>query len=77
MPLAYILLYQRFRAGGIPQTARAWERVESDLGEVFVHSENGTVRLVWRADDVVALLEANSVAVQELLRIAESAELVP
>ena len=74
---AYILLYQRFRAGGIPQTARAWERVESDLGEVFLHSENGTVRLVWRADDVVALLEANSVTVQELLRIAESAELVP
>ena len=75
--VAYILLYQRFRAGGIPQTARAWERVESDLGEVFVHSENGTVRLVWRAHDVVALLEANSVTVQELLRIAESAELVP
>ncbi|MCY4615333.1 MAG: hypothetical protein OXC71_02945 [Chloroflexi bacterium] len=74
---AYILLYQRLRAGGIPQTARAWERVESDLGEVFVHSENGTVRLVWRAHDVVGLLEANSVTVQELLRIAESAELVP
>ncbi len=74
---AYILLYQRLRASGIPQTVRAWERVESDLGDVFQQSENGTVRLVWRADDVVALLEANSVTVQELLRIAQSAELVP
>ena len=74
---AYILLYQRVRARGIPQAVRAWQRAESDLGEVFHSSEGGIVRLVWGAGDVVALLETNSVPVDELLRIAESAELVP
>lgn len=74
---AYILLYQRVRAGGLPQAVRSWNRLDSDLGDVFHHSEGGIVRLVWGAGDVAALLETNSVSVEELLRIAESAELVP
>lgn len=74
---AYILLYQRVRAGGIPQAVRSWERLDSDLGEVYYHSEGGIVRLVWGAADVVALLETNSATVEELLLIAESAELAP
>ena len=74
---AYVMLYQRLRAGGIPPTVRSWERVESDLGDVFHHSEGDLVRLVWGAGEVVALLQTNSVPVGELLRIAESAELLP
>ncbi len=74
---AYILLYQRLRAGGIPQTVLAWSRIESELGDVFHHAEGDIVRLVWGSGDVVALLESNSVSVEELLGIAESAELVP
>ena len=74
---AYILLEQRLRAGGIPDAVRSWEPVDSDLGEVYQQSEAGVVRLVWRKGEVVALLEADAVPIEELLRIAESSQLVP
>lgn len=74
---AYILIEQRLRAGGIPDTVRAWEPVDSDLGEVYHRSEEGITRLVWRSGEVVALLEADAVPLEELLRIAESSELAP
>ena len=74
---AYILFEQRLRAGGIPDAVRTWEPVDSDLGEVYHRSEDGVVRLVWRSGEVVALLEADAVPLEELLRIAESSELAP
>ena len=74
---SYILLRQRFRPGGIPQSARAWQAVDSDLDDAYRHSANGVVSLLWREGDIVALLDTNSVSFEELLRIAESAELVP
>ncbi|MCY4455169.1 MAG: hypothetical protein OXC56_02535 [Chloroflexi bacterium] len=73
----YILLRQRFRPGGIPQSARAWHAVDSALDEAYRRSANGVVSLLWREGDIVALLDTNSVSFEELLRIAESAELVP
>ena len=73
----YILLRQRFRPGGIPQSASAWQAVDSDLDDAYRHSANGVVSLLWREGDIVALLDTNSVSFEELLRIAESAELVP
>ena len=73
----YILLRQRFRPGGIPQSVRAWQAVDSDLDDAYRHSANGVVSLLWREGDIVALLDTNSVSFEELLRIAESAELVP
>ncbi len=74
---AYILLEQRLRAGGIPDAVRAWEPVDSELGEVYQQSADGVVRLVWRNGEVVALLEADAVLLEELLRIAESSQLAP
>ena len=73
----YILLRQRFRPGGIPQSARAWQAVDSDLADAYRHTANGVVSLLWREGDIVALLGTDSVSFEELLRIAESAELVP
>lgn len=74
---AYVLLRQRLRDGGIPAAVRSWQAVDSDLDDAYRHSENGLVWLVWRDGAVVALLESNSVPLAELLRIAESSELVP
>ena len=74
---AYVLLRQRQRHGGIPATVRSWEAVDSNLDDAYRHSENGLVWLVWRDGAVVALLESNSVPLAELLRIAESSELIP
>ena len=73
----YILLRQRFRPGGIPQSASAWQAVGSDLDDAYRHSANGVVSLLWREGDIVALLDTDSVSFEELLRIAKSAELVP
>ena len=73
----YILLRQRFRPGGIPQSARVWQAVDSDLADAYRHSANGVVSLLWREGDIVALLDTNSVSFEELVRIAESADLVP
>lgn len=74
---AYILFEQRLRAFGIPDAVRAWEPVDSELGEVYQQSETGVVRLVWRDGAVVALLEADAVPLEELLRIAKSSQLAP
>ena len=69
----YILLRQRVRAGGIPQSARSWQTVDSNLDSAYRHSANGVVSLLWREGDIVALLDTDSVSFEELLRIAESA----
>ena len=74
---SYILLRQRSRPGGIPQSASAWQPVDADLDDAYRHSANGVVSLLWREGDIVALLDTNSVSFEELLRIAESAELAP
>ena len=73
----YIVLRQRFRPGGIPRSASAWQPVDADLDDAYRHSANGVVSLLWREGDIVALLDTDSVSFEELLRIAESAELVP
>ena len=69
----YILLRQRVRAGGIPQSVRSWQTVDSNLDSAYRHSANGVVSLLWREGDIVALLDTDSVSFEELLRIAESA----
>ena len=73
----YIILRQRLRASGIPESARSWQAVDSGLDDAHRHSGNGVRSLLWRSGDVVALLETDSVSFDELLRIAESSELVP
>ena len=73
----YIVLRQRHRAGGIPESARSWQAVDSGLDDAYRRSENGVLSLLWRNGNVVALLETDSVSFEELLRIAESSELVP
>ena len=72
-----ILLRQRYRPGGMPTLDRSWQRVASRLDEAHRHSEDGVVSVLWRAGDIVALLRADAVTLEELLRIAESAGLVP
>ena len=74
---AYILLRQRRRHGSIPAAVGSWQAVGSDLDDAYRHSENGVLRLLWRDGDVVALIESDSLSFEELLRIAESSELVP
>ena len=74
---AYILLRQRLRPGGVPRVVRSWQPVDSNLDEAYRHSEDGVLSLLWRDGDVVALLETDSVSLEELLRIAESSSLVP
>ena len=74
---AYILLRQRRRHGSIPAAVGSWQAVGSDLDDAYRHSENGVLSLLWRDGDVVALIESDSLSFEELLRIAESSELVP
>ena len=74
---AYILLRQRLRPGGVPRVVRSWQPVDSSLDDAYHHSEGGVRRLLWRDGDIVALLEADAASPEELLRIAESASLVP
>ena len=74
---AYILLRQRRRHGSIPAAVGSWQAVDSDLDDAYRHSENGVLSLLWRDGDVVALIESDSLSFEELLRIAESSELVP
>ena len=74
---AYILLRQRLRPGGVPRVVRSWQPVDSNFDEAYRHSEDGVLSLLWRDGDVVALLETDSVSLEELLRIAESSSLVP
>ena len=74
---AYILLRQRLRPGGVPRVVRSWQPVDSNLDEAYRHSEDGVLSLLWRDGDVVALLETDSVSLEELLRTAESSSLVP
>ena len=72
-----ILLRQRLRPGGVPRLDGSWEAVGSSLDDA--HSRrcgDGVVALLWRDGDVVALLQADAVSLEELLRIAESASLV-
>ena len=73
----YILLRQRLRPGGIPRAARSWQPVDSSLEEAYRNSAGGVLSLLWRDGDIVALLESDSVSFEELLRIAESSDLVP
>ena len=74
---AYILLRQRRRHGSIPAAVGSWQAVDSDLDDAYRHSEHGVLSLLWRDGDVVALIESDSLSFEELLRVAESSELVP
>ena len=73
----YILLRQRLRPGGIPRAARSWQPVDSSLDDAYRYSDGAVLSLLWRDGDIVALLESDSVSFEELLRIAESSDLVP
>lgn len=73
-----ILLRQRLRPGGMPPLDRSWQVVDSSVDEAYSRrSEDGVISLLWRAGDIVALLQADAASLEELLRIAESASLVP
>ena len=75
---AYLTLRQRIRPTGIPASAASWPPVDgTTLDDAHHSSEEGITRLLWRHDTVVALLESNSLPLEELLRIAESAQLTP
>ncbi len=74
---AYLLLRQRVRPSGIPRSARSWQSAGSGLDEAYRRAEDGVLSLLWRAGDIVAVLETDSVSFEELLRIAESYDLVP
>ena len=72
-----ITLRQRFRPGGMPALDRSWRPVASDLNEAYRQSENGILSVLWRAGDIVALLQTDAVSFDDLIRMAESASLVP
>ncbi|MXX33479.1 MAG: hypothetical protein F4Z25_07280 [Chloroflexi bacterium] len=72
-----MLLRQRLRPGGLPPLDSSWRPVPSGLDEAYRHSGGGVLSLLWRADDVVALLRAETLSLDELVRVAESARLVP
>ena len=72
-----ILLRQRLRPGGTPRLDATWQPVTTSLEEGYRRSGSGVLSLLWRDGDVVALIQADAVPLEELLRIAESASLVP
>ena len=75
---AQILLRQRFRPGGGPLLDGSWEAVAAGVDDAhYRHPDDAVLSLFWRAGDIVALLQADAVPLEELLRIAESASLVP
>ena len=72
-----ILLRQRLRPGGMPSLDASWQPVAASVHEAYRHSGSHVLSLLWRDGDVVALLQADTAPLEELLRIAESARLVP
>lgn len=75
---AQILLRQRLRPGGMPPLDRSWQAIASNLDDAHSRrSGDGVLSLLWRAGDVVARLQADAATLDELVRIAESASLVP
>ncbi|MCY3654989.1 MAG: hypothetical protein OXG95_00015 [Chloroflexi bacterium] len=74
---AQILLRQRLRRGGMPRLDTSWQPAVAALDEAYRRLEGGILGLLWRNGDVVALLLADAVSIEELVRIAESANLVP
>ncbi|MXZ47566.1 MAG: hypothetical protein F4Z08_11410 [Chloroflexi bacterium] len=72
-----ILLRQRFRPGGMPRLDSYWRPVVTGLDEAHRHSGSHVLSLLWRDGDIVALLQSDAVPFEDLLRIAESASLVP
>lgn len=73
-----ILLRQRLRPGGMPPLDHSWRTVDSSLDEAYSRcSGDGVLSLLWRAGNIVALLQADAASLEDLLRIAESASLVP
>ena len=73
-----ILLRQRLRPGGMPPPGRSWQALAAGVDEAYHRrSEDGIVSLLWRAGDIVGLLQADAVPLDELVRIADSAGLVP
>ena len=72
-----ILLRQRLRPGGMPALDRSWRSVASDLDGAYRQSENGILSLLWLARDIVALLQADAVSFDDLIRMAKSASLPP
>ncbi len=68
----YILLQQSLRAGGVPEALRHGAPVEFDGREAYRQQEEGLTRLVWSDGDIVAMLEADALPLEELLRVARS-----
>ena len=73
-----ILLRQRLRPGGMPSLDSSWRAIASSVDDAHSQrSGDGVLNLLWRVEDIVALLQADGVTLDELLRVAESASLVP
>lgn len=72
-----ILLRQRLRPGGMPRLDSSWQPVVTGLDEAYRHSASQVLSLLWRDGDIVALIQADAASIEELVRIAESASLVP
>ena len=73
-----ILLRQRLRPGGMPPLDRSWQPVVTGLNDAYYRSSgDGVLGLLWRDGDIIALLQADTASLNELVRIAESAHPVP
>lgn len=72
-----ILLRQRYRPGGMPRLDASWQPLVTSLDAAHRRSGSHVRSLLWRSGDVVALLQADAATIEELIRIAESARLVP
>jgi len=62
----------------MPSLDRSWQAIASSLDKAhFRRSDDALLSLLWRAGDVVALLQPDAASLDELLRIAESTSLAP
>lgn len=74
---SFILLRQRLRLAGIPPALHSDDTVRINGRDAYQSEVNGITRLVWSEGDVVAELLSDALTAEELLRIAESAQLRP
>lgn len=73
----FVLLRQRIRPDGVPNSLRSDDGVRINGRDAYPSEDAGITRLVWSSGDVVAELLSNVLPSEELLRIAESAQIRP
>lgn len=68
----YLVIQQNWRAGGLAESQRIGQPIDIAGSQGYYEASGDETRLTWARDEIIVVLRADALPLDELIRIAES-----